>query len=222
MPCGDRQRGLVTSRQVTRPAGFVSIFAGRRRLAVLHPTDAARLGLLGGEELTPALLAAISEAASITAARRSAMKIVARRELSAAALRDRLGKAGHGEAAAAEAAHWLASLGAVDDRRLAERAAAAELARGKSARLVRRAVTARGVDAAVAAESVANQMYGTGESDVAIALRFARSRLRPALLSLPPAAKRRRLAGQLARRGHDEHTIEIVLDEVLGPADEDE
>lgn len=209
----------ISVRPLARPAGWFAVRFGRGRegTAALHPDDLAELNIRDGDVSTPGLERAIAAARDRSAARREALRTVSRRSITAAALRTRLVAAGHAPEAAGAVVDALVRTGAICDQRFADSAAASARRAGRSEAEAMRRLRDRGVDEATARAAVERTRNDALGTDLETARMFAASRLRPSMRVLPPATRRRRLAGQLARRGHDEDTIRRVLDDLLGP-----
>lgn len=126
-------------------------------------------------------------------------------------LRLRLKQKGHAPAAIAAALARLAEVEVQSDERFAERYASSGASRGRSARLIQSELRARGVAPELAAAASAS----SPEAERERALAFARARA-ARMSGLDLEAARRRLAGQLARRGYDADTCRSVADEALG------
>lgn len=149
-----------------------------------------------------------------------ATRLLTAKARSRAELRRRLARAGH-EAAEVEAAlDRLAAAGFLDDALFARQFARGRLASGKrSTRRVRDELRAKGVSAEVVAEAVGEVAEDDGVDDAAAALAFARARA-PGMAGLPRDVVRRRLYGQLARRGFAPDAIARAVAAALGRTDD--
>ncbi|MCL4289241.1 MAG: RecX family transcriptional regulator [Thermoleophilia bacterium] len=136
-----------------------------------------------------------------------AASALARRDLSAAALTERLRRAGAGETAAGAAVARLASLGALDDARLAV---------ARASRLAERGYGNAAIEARLESE-------GLGRTEIEAAVlglepEAARAR---GIAATAPGRSRRALAATLARRGFAPDSLEAALGS-LDAADEAE
>ncbi len=153
------------------------------------------------------------------AARKMALRMLERRALSRAELRDRLVKKGCGRDGAARVALGLADLGLVNDRALGESVVRMELLRAPSgaARLEAK-LARRGIDGSTAREIVREALCGRDEAEDAETV--ARRRLRALPDALAPEVVRRRLLGVLARRGFGGEQSRAAVERVLGEQDD--
>ncbi len=136
-----------------------------------------------------------------------AASALARRDLSAAALTERLRRAGAGETAAGAAVARLASLGALDDARLAV---------ARASRLAERGYGNAAIEARLESEGL-----GRAEIEAAVlGLEPEAARAR-AIAATAPDRSRRALAATLARRGFAPDSLEAALGS-LDAADEAE
>jgi regulatory protein len=187
------------------------VVAGGRHVATLWARDAERLGLAVGGPWSSALASRVRELVEASAARDAALRLLGGRAMSRGELLERLGRRGHARAACAAALEQLIQDGWLDEASYA-RALCAELLRRQPAGepfLVRR-LTARHIDPDLARQAALEAL--AGRDPVEEAVRFGRARLPPA--SLARAARARRLAGLLARRGFDEETVGTALDKL--------
>ncbi len=197
---------------------------GRRIVATLPGTRVEALGLAVGQRVDEALAEQLTAENSRQKALSVAWRMINRRALSRAEVIDRLKRRGYGQAMAAAAADRLVELGAVDDRALG-RALLRETVRSKpaGAPLLMQRLRKRGIEPDLAAELVDRmQAEGEGHSEggpVESAAAFIQRRA-AAMGHLDPITRKRRLWGQLARRGLDPQVIEQALDRVLGLMDQ--
>lgn len=202
------------------PGGFVSVRSGASVLGRIHSAELERADVRIGSRVTEALLERIKMAEMRSAARRDAERLIARRAVSEGQLRERLIERGHAAAMVAGIVTIYRDAGAIDDKRLARATVERGQERGKARRAVEQELAARGIDREIIGEVSADDTDDRGGDDLTRAIDFARSRLRPSILTLPVAARQRRIAAMLARRGHDEATIESVF-QTLKLADRD-
>lgn len=154
-----------------------------------------RCGLVPGIALERPLLRSLRRELRSTEALAAASRAVARRDLSAARLQERLGERGIRPSAAEKAVAALVSAGAVDDVRLAGVRARSLAERGWGDAAVAARLEHEGIDAALAAAALADL---APEAERAAAL-AARARDRRSAWSL------------LARRGFAAEAIEEAL-----------
>lgn len=107
----------------------------------------------------------------------------------------------------------LAELAILDDAAYALEVAKQGSRKGRSRRLTGRDLGAQGI-ASVDAEQALNAIF-TGDTADQKVEELARRKL-DSLKRLPPEAQYRRLAGFLARRGHDHETVAQVCGRLLG------
>lgn len=148
--------------------------------------------------------------------RTDAAGLLRRRPLSAQEMADRLGKLGHAPDQIAPLIEDLRASRLIDDRRLAEAVAAAELRGHASNSRIADRLRARGVRPEAPTQALADD--GRSESDRATDL--ARHALATRLAALPVAVQARRLAGLLGRRGYDDETVRTVIAELIPDAAE--
>lgn len=203
------------------PGGFVSVRSGALVLGRIHSAELERADVRIGSRVTEALLERIKMAETRSAARRDAERFIARRALSETQLRERLIERGHAAAIVVGIVKIYRDAGAIDDNRLARATVERGQERGKARRAVEQELAARGIDREIIGEVSGDDTDDRGGDDLARAIDFARSRLRPSILAIPVAARQRRIAAMLARRGHDEATIELVF-QALKLADRDD
>ena len=186
-----------------RSAGYVSIEV------------VARLGLRVGRAIDDALASQLAAAIEEVAVYDRALGMLAARGRSSRDLRQRLIRAGATPVNADAAVTRLQDAGLVDDAAYARQVARSRVAtRGDSRRRVSQALAQAGVARATADEAVADVFTEEAVDEVALVEQAARKRVRT-LGDLDPAARRRRLYGYLARRGHDAGVIRAVVDGVL-------
>lgn len=147
----------------------------------------------------------MSEAGGPAGALELAAAALARRDLSAAALEERLLRAGADPRAVRAAVDRLAALGAIDDARLAAARASRLAARGYSNSAIEERLGADGL-----ARPEIEAALATLEPEPARARRVAAG---------APGRSQRGLAATLARRGFAEDVLEVVLGPLDGAGD---
>lgn len=128
----------------------------------------------------------------------AAIRLLSYRERSAAELRTRLRAKGYPSEDVERALARLREEGLQDDRRFAEVFAGGAAGRGLATSAIRGALRRRGVSAELSAGATAETPEAEEERARALAARRAAQ-----LSSYPPAVRRRRLEGFLARRGFE-------------------
>jgi regulatory protein len=152
-------------------------------------------------------------AASADAAHAAALRLLTTRARTRAELARRLEERGFAAAAVAEAVARLERVGLVDDAALSADVAESRAARGLDAPAIALELRDRGVDAAVAERAA--QAAVPDELRAERCRQVAEARLAQ-LADLPPAARLRRLAAYLARRGYPADLAEAVSRELVG------
>lgn len=194
----------------------LTLRAGGRVVATLPRDQVEALGLAVGLAWTDELARRIGPAVDCDKAWRYAVRALGRRALSRGELIDRLRRRGHEAKTAEQVVDRLTDKGWLDDAAYGRSVIQAERARKPAgARLLRHKLAAKRVP-----RDVAERLVDEAEKDhdpVAAARSFAEQRLRSATLQRADAqARKRRLWGQLARRGFDAHTIRQALQPLLG------
>ncbi len=149
------------------------------------------------------------------AARRAALKMLERRALSRAELRQKLIGKGHDVDVVDGVVAALAGERHVDDRALAESVVRLELRRMPAGtRLLEAKLARRGIGEALAREVVAEAVRAReGDADAEV---VARRKLRGLPSGLAVEVKRRRLLGVLSRRGFTGEEARGAVERVLG------
>ena len=208
-----------TQRDPNRATIRVATQEGRkgRVAATLNQTKIHELGLSVGQVWDDALAQRVADAALYDKAFRSAMTRLARRAMSRGMLDDKLRQAGHGDEVRAAVFNRLDDLGLIDDEAFGK-ALIAETTRSKPAgpRLLRQKLFQKGIDASLIDRLLEDHEQHTAQQDDphADAIAFARKRA-ASLARFDDATRRRRLYGQLARRGFDPDTIRAAMDAAL-------
>ena len=148
---------------------------------------------------------------SASAAEDVALRILRGADQSANALQRRLQRRGFSEQAAAQATAAMVALGYVDDAALATSLAARGQRTGHGRIQVAAQLRARGIDDG----NIAATLAGVDTADErAAALALGRRLFGRAAPGLPAMDRRRRVFGQLQRRGFDTETTHWVLRQV--------
>ncbi|MBL0927178.1 MAG: RecX family transcriptional regulator [Phycisphaerales bacterium] len=180
----------------------------------LDALDAASMGLRPGVIVTPALAAALRDAADFDAARRYALRSIEHRACSRARLLEKLARRGYSPEVARRVADRLQAAGLIDDRLLAESLARSEVARKPAGRfLIEQKLRRRGIDSGLARGAAALVLASRDPLEDALDLARRRARTFPAKLEAD--ARRRRLYGALARRGFDPEVCARAVERVL-------
>ncbi len=162
---------------------------------------------------TAAALAAPQDPDSASAAEEVALRILRGADQSARGLLQRLRRRGFSEHAAEQATAAMVSLGYVDNSALAGSLAARGQRTGHGRLRVAAQLRARGIsDNAVAATLAVVDI----DAERAAALELGR-RLAGRTAGIPEEDRRRRLYGQLQRRGFDTETVHWVLRQLERP-----
>ena len=198
----------------------IKVRAGRRVLATLPRKRVEAMGLTIGQAVDEALAERLAAEGTREKALTVAWRMINRRALSRWEIIDRLQRRGYEAATAQAAADRLVELGAVDDRELG-RALLREMQRSKPAGvpLMVQRLRQRGLSEALARELTEEASRATDPVETAAAFIQCKA---AAMQRLDPITRKRRLWGQLARRGLDSQTIEQALDRVLGDTAENE
>jgi len=194
----------------------IAVRIGRRTYAKIRAEDVPPLGLFVGQPVTPKLLEDIHQAAIKARGRRYAINALSTRGMSARTLTTKLKRKGVSEASARHIAEDLADKGVLDESGYARAVAESELNRkpaGKMLLLIK--LRQRGVTDANAKKAVERVLESTNHDPKQLALELARKKLRLLSRVKDPAAVRRRLYGQLARRGFDSDTCRWAMQQVF-------
>ena len=217
-----RDPGRVTVR-VGWPASEGRRASKGKVVATLPVERAQELGLTRDLPWTQELAEVVTRTAGHDKAFRSACNRIGSRAMSRGMLVDRLRRAGHADEAVASAMDRMEQLRLLDDAEFA-RALVRETLRGRPAgeRLLRQKLAEKRVPRDVADAVLAEhredrrERADAGEDVDAAAVAFAVKKAGvPSMQKLDPQARRRRLQGQLARRGFDFEVIDRALREAL-------
>lgn len=192
----------------------------RKTVATVRDTDAEALGLRAGMLWTRLLDAECGAAKTRADARRYAINAAAHRAMSRRTLLRKLARRGVSAADAEAIADELARLGILDEAAYARAVVRNEIDRKPAGRVLLMArLRARGVDTVIAKTTVDDAVSAPGYDPRAKAIEFARRKVRT-FSRLDPDTAKRRLYGQLARRGFDPETCRAAVDAALGHSDE--
>ncbi len=198
-----------------------------RVVVTLYRSAIESLGLRVGDPWDQAIAERIAAAGDQDKAFRAASSRLARRAMSAGMIDQKLRELGYATDVREQVLARLDKLGLLDDAAYG-RALIRETTRSKPAgpRLLRQKLMAKRLDGslidALLAEHVAQReadAHDTGDDPDAGAIAFARKRA-ASLARYEPEVRRRRLYGQLARRGFDLDTVRRAMDAALKPSDE--
>lgn len=214
---------VSTQRDANRATVRVGLSArkadgGRRKgrvVATLTARAIADLGLQAGQVWDDRLAEQVEAAAGLDKAMRAAMNRLSRRLMSGWVLRDKLKTLGHSEAVIDAVIDRLTELDLLDDEqygRALVRDTQARKAAGPA--LLKQKLYQKGIRGALADRLVAE---ATADEDTQRDAAAAFARRRAATMThLDTPTRRRRLYGQLARRGFDPDTIRWAMDAVEG------
>ncbi len=205
----------------SRDPNRASIRVGGKHIATLAFKLIDDLGLAVGQPWDEALADRVRSAVAYDKAFRDASRRLARRAMSAKQLSDKLRELGHDPATRQRVLDRLDELGLIDDRAFGQALIRDTLGRKPAGpMLLRQKLMQKGIDSGLIDELVhqATQDDDQQEQD---AIAFARRKL-GSMQRLEPAVRKRRLYGQLARRGFTPDTINAAFntlgDELLGDA----
>jgi regulatory protein len=207
----------ISSIQKQRRRGRWNIYADGEFIAGVSEETLLLFGLRKGDELTPDRLDAIRDAETRTMAKRSALRLLARRPRTVREIRDRLRTQEFSDKDITSIIEDLTRAGLLNDLTFAETYTRDALAlRPAGKLLIKRNLLRLGVDASTV-DGVIEQAFTTHAQDEA-ALALARTYLRKARALQSPADTRKvrnRLAAYLARRGYPWETIQQVVRKLL-------
>lgn len=203
----DSQRATV---RVSDRSATASGKTPRGRVVVtLNLKHIAELDLQIGTAWTPALAEQVVVVAAYDRALRQAMDRLNRRRQSTRELDRKLQTLGHEPAVRERVLTRLTDLGLLDDAAYAQALLRELQRRPAGPRLLQQKLYEKGIPAAIA-DAALQQATGSSADQHADALALARKKL-PGLQRVDALAKRRRLTGQLARRGFGAEVIRQVL-----------
>lgn len=200
----------------TRDPARVSIRVGAKSMGTLARSRVEELGITPGEAWSDELAERVSVAMELDKAQRYALNALARRPLSEGQMRDKLRQRGHGSAAIEQIVSALVERGYLDDEAFGRSAIEAERARKPAGpqllryKLMQKKLSSELIDRLV---NEADEAY----DGVDVARQMAEKKLATsAMQKLDPAARKRRLWGQLARRGFGPDVIRSALEGLDG------
>lgn len=195
------RRRVDALRATAADPNLVEVRVAGRTEATLPRQRAEDLGIAEGTPWTPALAARVDRVAAEALARESALAFLAKRPWSAAALRERLVKAGHAEQAASAAVSAMVADGWLDDRAFASSRVGHHRRKG--------AMPAEALAALLEADGVGERDAQEAAERGAATAKELRDEVRAAKRAKQSPA---RVAGRLARRGFDPDTIRDALE----------
>jgi regulatory protein len=191
-------------------------------VATLSQKRIAQLGLDIGLPWDDALAEQVEAAAAFDKAMMHAMNGLSRRAMSEVEVKQKLKQKGHPESIVAQVTDRLHELELLDDEAFG-RSLIRDLQNRQPAgpRLMKQKLAQKGLDGVLIDQLVDEALQATDPVEDALAV--ARKRL-PRLQGLNAATRKRRLYGQLARRGFTPETLDQVMnqlaDELRDDADE--
>jgi regulatory protein len=189
----------------------VAVYLDGRSAFDLAAVIVGEAGLRRGDMLGPDRQAVLLQDDAPFRARHVALGMVSRREYCRGEIRVKLRQAGFGEEIVAQTISWLEERDYLNDSRFASAFAAGRLKAGWGSRQIVGELLKKGVGRDIAEGfeclGASNASGVADETEMVVAL--ARKRF-GGQLALDPAGAKRRLAGFLARRGHDWDTIQSV------------
>jgi regulatory protein len=219
----DAERSLPTSGTVTAIKGQqrnperVNIYLDGEFAFAITREEAVMQGLRIGRELTVDEVGEFRARDTVSKAIESALRLLTVRPRTEKELRDRLRQKAYEPSAIDAAIERIHGWGYLDDAAFARLWVANRTEhRPRGKRMLVQELRQKGVDRETISETIDDAEIDEVASAIAVAENSARK-----MSSLDPIVARRRLMGQLARRGFDYGTIKTALDQVLGEHDED-
>jgi len=190
-------------------------------VATLSQKRIAQLGVEVGQPWDATLAREVEAAASFDKAMMHAMNALSRKALSRFELDRKLERKGHEDTVRRDALDRLVELELIDDAALGE-ALVRELMQTQPAgpRLLRHKLMQKGLERALI-DRLVDEATRDSDEQYDSALALARKRL-ARLRDLEPAKRKRRLYGQLARRGFEPETIDRVMEALADELSDDE
>jgi regulatory protein len=181
-----------------------------------------RFGLRVGDELPPALIAAIEKAEELVGAKGAAIRFLSVRPRTEREIRDKLREKEFSDEEIAQTITALRNSSLLDDAAFARmyiRDALAGRTAGKM--LLKRKLLLLGVDKSVVEEAIEETFAGVDVQAAALAqARQFIKKTQNLKKDEPPLKRRGRISSFLARKGYSWDTIEGVLKELVKDADE--
>ncbi len=214
----------ITSIEKQKRRGRWNIHADGEFVTGVSEETLLHFGLRKGDELTPERLETIRDTETRVMAKRSALRLLARRPRTVREIRDRLREQEFDDAVIASTIDDLTRAGLLNDLAFAETYARDALTlRPAGKLLIQRNLLRLGVDKSTA-QTVVDRAFQAHPQDSA-ALALARKYLQKARALRPKTdtrTLRQRLAGYLGRRGYPWETIQQVLRDLLHGTQEEE
>jgi len=208
----DANRAMV---RVGGPAG-----RGGRVVATMNLKRIAELGLAVGQAWDEALAAKVADTAAFDKALRQAMNRLGARAMSRRRLDRKLRDLEHPEPLRTQVLDRLTDLGLLDDEALAAAVVRDLLGRKPAGpALLKKKLFEQGFDGSLIDRVVA-EAPAEDDAQLGAALELARKKS-ASMTRLDPQVRRRRLYGQLARRGFDLDTIRAAMDTIEREEDAD-
>lgn len=205
-------------RQQARNPERVNVFLDGQYAFAVTREEAIGAGLKIGRELTVDEVARLRAGDLVSKAIESALRLLGVRPRSERELRDRLRRKEFDPETIDLALDRVRGWGYLDDAEFARRWVENRVQhRPRGERLIKQELRAKGVDAATIDEVIEESEIDERAAALAVAEKAARR-----LQGLEPEVARRRLIGQLARRGFPFTVITPVVKQVLGEGEEDE
>jgi regulatory protein len=195
----------------------VNIFLDGAFAFAVTRDEAVMQGLRIGRELTVDEVGAFRAQDFVSKATESALRLLAVRPRAEQELRDRLKRKDYDAATIDLAIERVRNWGYLDDADFARRWVDSRLEyRPRSKRMLEMELRQKGVDR----ETIETTMEESDIDEVAAAIELAR-KAAAKMSGLDPAVARRRITGQLARRGFDYGTIRSALEQAFGELEDD-
>lgn len=190
-----------------------------RVVATLTSRAIADMGLQVGQDWTPQLAKEIEAATGLDKAMRAAMNRLSRRSMSGWMVRDKLRTLGHEGHVIDAVIERLGELDLLDDEKFGRALIRDTLSRKPAGpALLKQKLYKKGIRGSLA-DRLVQEATGDPDGQREAAITFARKRA-ASMAHLDGATRKRRLYGQLARRGFDPDTIRWAMEAVdQGQAD---
>src|SRR5215208_193566 len=204
--------GIVAS---PRREGRFELMVDGRPAATVSLDIVERLQLRVGETLVEARQSAVEAAAAELRTYDRALNLLAFRPRSSRELKRQLVRKGEPEAFADAAVARLTANGLLNDAEFARQFARSKVVgKGMSKRRLEQELYRKGVERETATDAIGEVLSDEDVDEAGMLDRLARKKART-LMALDPAARRRRLYGFLARRGHEPDAIRRAIDSAL-------
>lgn len=211
--------GVVTAiEQQQRNLERVNVFLDGEFAFAIVRDEAIAQGLRIGRELSVDEVGAFRAQDFVSKATESALRLLGVRPRAEHELRDRLKRKGYEPATIDLALERVRNWGYLDDADFARRWVDNRLEyRPRSKRMLEMELRQKGVDR----ETISSTIEETDIDEVASATELARKAVAK-MSSLDPVVARRRITGQLARRGFNYGTIKVALERAIEETSNDE